>query len=509
MSSRPWDVRLRRLTWAPVPTTVSVRTRVRIMALLGLPLAVWYFSWLLDPERIGTPYLYGLLIAAEIFNLVQALGFWWTCANERVREPRAPSERVAVDVFVPVYKEPTDIVDLTVAAAAGMRGAEVRVWVLDDGNDDAMRDLAARHGVGYLRREQHTGAKAGNINHALGLTSAPFIAVFDSDHVADPGFLEATLGHMEDPRIAFVQTPQYYANGEASRVAAASWAQQALFFGAIARGKDGLNAVFCCGTNVLFRREAFESVGGFPENSLTEDFELSIVLHEKGWRSAYVPDVLSRGLGPEDMASYVSQQQRWARGCLSGLPRALRARLPWRLKAQYLLSASYFLSGWTVLIYMSFPVIRLLTGGQPIDGIDAPEFLLHFAPYFAVALTTAALAGAGSYTFAAFALAAASFWIHVLASVYTVLRRKGSFVVTPKKGAEARQPGAVMPALAAVGVLLAVSIYGLIRERDAATINNVSFAALHVSILMTGCWPALQKPRAPTPESVEPAEVAA
>jgi cellulose synthase (UDP-forming) len=510
MTSRPWDVRLRRLTWNPVPTTVSVRTRVRIMALLGLPLAVWYFSWLFDPDRIGTPYLYGLLIAAEIFNLVQALGFWWTCANERVREPRAPSERVAVDVFVPVYKEPTDIVDLTVAAAAGMRGAEVRVWVLDDGNDDAMRDLAARHGVGYLRREKHTGAKAGNINHALGLTSAPFIAVFDSDHVADPGFLEATLGHMDDPRVAFVQTPQYYANGESSRVAAASWAQQALFFGAIARGKDGLNAVFCCGTNVLFRREAFESVGGFPENSLTEDFELSIVLHEKGWRSAYVPDVLSRGLGPEDMASYVSQQQRWARGCLSGLPRALRARLPWRLKVQYLLSASYFLSGWTVLIYMSFPVIRLLTGGQPIDGIDAPEFLLHFAPYFAVALTTAALAGAGAYTFAAFALAAASFWIHVLASIFTVLRRKGSFVVTPKKGAEARQPGAVMPALAAVGILVAVSIYGLVRERDAATINNVSFAALHVSILMTGCWPALQKPRAPTtPGSLEPAEAVA
>ena len=98
--------------------------------------------------------------------------------------------------------------------------------------------------------------------------------------------------------------------------------------GPSARGKDGLGAVFCCGTNVLFRREAFESVGGFPTNSLTEDFELSIVLHERGWRSAYVPDVLARGLGPEDTAAYVSQQQRWARGCLSGLPRALRARLP-------------------------------------------------------------------------------------------------------------------------------------------------------------------------------------
>jgi cellulose synthase (UDP-forming) len=79
---------------------------------------------------------------------------------------------------------------------------------------------------------------------------------------------------------------------------------------------------------VLFRRSAFESVGGFPTNSLTEDFELSIWLHELGWESVYVPDVLSRGLGPEDMASYVSQQQRWARGCLSGLPGAMRAKLP-------------------------------------------------------------------------------------------------------------------------------------------------------------------------------------
>jgi cellulose synthase (UDP-forming) len=506
MSSQPWDVRLRRVNWDPVPSRFSVRRRVRYLVLLGVPLAIWYFGWLLNPDRVGTPYLYGILIAAEVFNLTQALGFWWTCANERVRERRGPSQWTAVDVFVPVYKEPPDIVDLTVAAAKGIRGAEVRVHVLDDGKDPAMAELARRHGVNYITRPDNKGAKAGNINHALTKTNAPFIAVFDSDHVADPAFLEATLGWMDDPQIAFVQTPQYYANTETSRIAAASWSQQALFFGAIARGKDGLGAVFCCGTNVLFRRAAFESVGGFPTNSLTEDFELSIHLHERGWKSAYIPDVLARGLGPEDTASYVSQQQRWARGCLSGVPRALRARLPLKLKLQYLLSGVYFLSGWTILVYMSFPVIRLLGGGQPIGGITAPEFLLHFGPYYILALSMAALAGAGSYTFAAFALSAANFWIHVLATIYTVLRKSGSFVVTPKKGAAARQPGAVMPALAAVAILILASIYGLVRHPNASTINNVSFAALHVSILMTGCWAALEKPRA---AALEPAEVGA
>ena len=501
MSSRPWDVRLRRPTWQPLPGRLSARTRVRLLAVLGIPLAAWYFTWLLDPERVGTPWLYALLVVAEVFNLTQALGLWWTCASERVREPCPAPEHVAVDVYVPVYREPVEIVELTVAAASGLRGAEVRVWVLDDGNDDEMRALAARHGAGYVTREHHTGAKAGNINHALGRTHAPFIAVFDSDHVADVRFLEATLGHFEDQRVAFVQTPQYYANAEAGSIAGASWSQQSLFFGAIARGKDGLDAMFCCGTNVIFRREALESVGGFPVNSLTEDFELSIVLHEQGWRSAYVPEVLARGLGPEDMASYVSQQQRWARGCLSGIPRALRARLPWRLKAQYLLSASYFLSGWTVLLYMSFPVIRILTGAQPIDGITAPEFIVHFAPYFAIALLTVALAGAGSYTFGAFALAAASFWIHILATLMVVLRRRGSFVVTPKEGARVRQPRAVAPALAAAAFLAAVSAYGLVLDLGPATLNNVAFALFHITILLSGSWAALRKP----PKPPEPA----
>ncbi|MBV8432007.1 MAG: glycosyltransferase [Solirubrobacterales bacterium] len=496
MSANRLDIRLRRPQWSPLPNGLPVRIRVRLAAAIGVPLIVWYLSWLLNPARIGEPVLYVLLIVAELLNVIQAVGFWWTCGFERVRQPRAPRHPAMVDVFIPRYDEPREIVELTVAAAAGLRGDEVRVWLLDDGDSDDMQSLAEAYDVGYIRRPVHDHAKAGNINYALARTDAPYVAIIDCDHVAFPEFLEDTLGHFdEDERLAFVQTPQYYANGYQGGVAGAAWHQQTLFFGAIARGKDGLGATFCCGTNVVFRRAALEDTGGFPTHSITEDFELSIALHERGWRTAYLPKVLASGLGPEDMAGYTTQQLRWARGCLSSLPRVFRARLPWRLRAQYMLSGLYWLSGWTVLVYMAFPLVRILFGVQPLAHLTAPEFLLHFAPYFLVALSTAALAGAGSYTFSALALAAASFWVFIVASLLTLARRRGSFKVTPKTGTGRRQPRAVAPALVAIGVLAGVSIWGLLQHQDAATFNNAAFALFHICILTTGCWPALRRAR--------------
>ena len=508
MSANPLDIRLQRPRWNPVGSGISVRTRVRLAALVGVPLIVFYLSWLLNPTRIGQPVLYVLLVGAELLNVMQALGLWWTCAFERVREPKPPTRPVAVDVFVPRYDEPAEVVEMTLVAAAGLRGDDVRVWLLDDGDSDEMRRLAEMHGVGYLRRPVHDHAKAGNINHALPRTDAPFVAIVDCDHVVFPEFLEATLGHFEDDdRLAFVQTPQYYANGYEPGVPGAAWHQQTLFFGAIARGKDGLGATFCCGTNVVFRREALEETGGFPTNSVTEDFELSITLHERGWHTAYLPKVLASGLGPEDMAAYTTQQLRWARGCLSALPRVIRARLPARLRAQYLLSGVYWLSGWTVLIYMAFPIVRILLGVQPLHHLTAPLFLLHFGPYFLVALSTAALASRGTYTFSALTLAAASYWIFIVASLLTLAGRRGSFKVTPKTAADSRQPAAVAPALAAIAVLALVAVWGLAHSQDSATFNNVAFALFHISILLTGCWPALVRPK-PLPLAAQPSAAA-
>ena len=503
------DVREAPVDWTPVSDTPWRIRATRVLVVVNVVLAIRYLTWLLAPGRPANVLLYVLLVGAEVFNLVQGAGFWWTLSRLRRPVSTPPLRaRYTVDVFIPTYNEPVDVVELTVAAATRLTGAEGRVALLDDGDRPEMEDLARRYDVRYIARPVHDGAKAGNVNWAMNQTDAPFVAILDCDHVADPEFLEVCLAHLEDPDVAFVQTPQYYANWRDGGIAEATWSQQALFFGTIAVGRDAMDAMFCCGTNVVFRRVALESAGGFSPDSLTEDFELSIRLHEQGWRTVYVPEVLARGLGPEDMGSYVSQQLRWARGCLAALPRIVMSRLPFRIRLQYLLSAAYWLTGWTLLIYMSFPVVRILTGEQPVQVASADQFLLHWAPYFIASMATVALTSRGRYTYSAFALMSSIFWVHIVASVLTLLRRKGSFAVTPKRGTAKLQLRPILAPLVAITVLVAVAVFGLVRDTSPATVTIASFAFVHVAVLLSGIRFAI--PRAAIePESTPQREMVA
>ena len=501
------DRRLEPATWKPEQP--SSRRLVRLAAVLvNLLLGVWYLGWLLRPERVGNPVLFAVLCVAELYNAIQAIGFWWTSWSDRraPNAPRWPGERPAVDVLIPVYNEPVDVVEATVAAAARLRGADVRVTLCDDGSSDDMAALAARHGIGYLRRPDNQGAKAGNLNHAIDRTDGQFIAVFDCDHVPDrpsswrPPSATSPRRWRGLRADAAVLRQQGRLADRRARPAPSSSSSSASSPGA--RQRHGLDVLLWHQRGVPAHCPRLE-VGGFPEDSLTEDFALSVRLHEAGWKSEYVPEVLASGLGPEDMASYVSQQRRWAQGCLTGIPVVLRSKLPWRQRAQYLSSATFFLSGWTLLVYMALPAIRLAFGVQPIAGVSSNEFLLHFVPYFVACISTVVVASGGAYTFAAFALTAATYGAHLRSLLLSVLGRHGRFVVTPKRGTAGRQVRPVSAAVAAVAVLVLAIVVGVLRSPDPGTLNNAAYGLIHVAVLLSGAWPALARPRVEATETTE------
>jgi cellulose synthase (UDP-forming) len=464
------------------------RRRVTVLwALAGIVAAAWYFGWLLTPGRSGVWWLFAALVAADLFNGFHALSFWATCLRRVGYRPYAPPADVCVDVLVPTYGEPLDVLRATVSAATRMHGAERRVWLLDDARRDEVAALADELGVRYLTRERHRGAKAGNLNDALAATAddgCEYVCVFDADHAPRPEFLARVLGWFADPRVGLVQTPQRYANTAAGPLTRAAAEQQAIFFGPISRGRDGWGAAICCGTNFVARRDALASAGGFPEDSLTEDIALSARLTSLGWRLVYDPRELADGLGPEDARSYLSQQRRWAVGCLDLLLRRRRllAGLPLAASWQYLVATSYWLTGWTILVYLSLPIARLVFG-LPVLVDPTGAFAVHFLPYFLIAVVGLGRMTGGGYTWRGLVLNWGSFTIGVRATLAVVLRRQGGFAVTSKRALQGTPWRLLWPNAIAGSALIAASAYATAGDPSPAVLGNVSFAVMGAALV--------------------------
>jgi cellulose synthase (UDP-forming) len=246
------------------------RRRLRLFIVFNLALATWYLTWRYTASIYWAHWPVALaLLAAETYSFVDAWLFSLTMWRWRQRsEPPPPlgalpgETPVGVDVFITTYNEPVELVRTTLRAAQAISYPH-RVALLDDGARPAMRALAEEAGAGYIvRSEDWTGrarhAKSGNINNALMQTTGEFILILDADQIPEPSILDRTLGYFRDPRVAFVQTPQWFYNAPPDDPLGA---RADLFYGPIQQGKDGWNAAFFCGSNGVLRREALMQVG--------------------------------------------------------------------------------------------------------------------------------------------------------------------------------------------------------------------------------------------------------
>ena len=239
---------------------VWIRVIVTLTTLLGLNYVVWrwLFSINWDYWWIGVP-----LVVAETYSLIDSLLFGLTMWRLRERgEPPTPPEGLTVDVFIATYNEPIELVMATARAAKAIRYPH-QTWVLDDGNRPEMRAAAEAEGIGWITRSADwvgmpRHAKAGNLNNALLSTEGEFMLILDADQVPHPEILDRALGYFNDPKMALVQTPQYFVNVPASDPLGS---QAPLFYGPIQQGKDGWNAAFFCGSNAVIRREALMQLG--------------------------------------------------------------------------------------------------------------------------------------------------------------------------------------------------------------------------------------------------------
>ncbi len=276
----------------------------QFLATCSLVFGVWYLWWRWTASLNFDALWFSLpLVIAEtgaFFGLVLFTMNVWTdrapprgALPETFRDvtdnPDAPDRPLSVDVFFTTYSEDPEIVRLGLKDARLMTypfPIDLRLHVLDDGRRAEMEATAAAEGANYITRTDNIGFKAGNLRNAMAHTSGDFVVICDADTRPLPNLLIETLGYFRDPKMAWVQTPQWFWDIPPGVPLAAALGRRLgrfgraigrkiealigpvrlgedpfgndpqLFYDFILRRRNWANAAFCCGAGSVHRREA-------------------------------------------------------------------------------------------------------------------------------------------------------------------------------------------------------------------------------------------------------------
>ncbi|MFZ5425615.1 MAG: glycosyltransferase family 2 protein [Thermodesulfobacteriota bacterium] len=479
-----------------------------------------------------------LLFLAELYGIIiHFLGMFvnvWRLKRDVVPLPEDTSLWPTVDVFIPTYNEPDDVVFLTATAASliDYPKDKIAVYILDDGgtlakqnNPDPemaweaqdrsrrLRQMCGDLGLRYLTRKYNQKAKAGNINSAImgnsvaGIlvdedgrayipegggveTSGELILILDCDHVPTRDIVRNTAGFfLKDPKLFLVQTPHYFLNPtpieKNLQTAQDSPGENEMFYGAVQLGLDFWNSSFFCGSAAVLRRQFLMEQGGIAGETITEDAETALGLHARGLNSVYINKPMISGLSPETFADFILQRSRWAQGMtqifLLKNP-LLQKGLSFRQKLCYFNSCFFWWFGMARFIFFLSPILYLCFGIR-LYNASMSQILAYAIPHlFASYIISNNLFGQVRHPFFSELFETIqSFYLLPAILAVGLNPRKPSFKVTPKGIALERDFLSHLSAPFYFMLLICVAslLFGIYRwntyplERDAITVTLI------------------------------------
>ena len=376
--------------------------------------------------------------------------------------PPDPAAWPKVTIQLPIFNERYVIERLVEAVSHFDYPRELLdVQVLDDSTDETCevargcveRYQALGFPITYHHRSNREGYKAGALQEGMKTARGEFVAIFDADFIPPPDFLRRAIPYFHDPTIGMVQTRWTYLNSDYSLL---TEVETILLDGHFviehgARSRRGTFFNFN-GTAGAWRRIAIEDAGGWEHDTLTEDTDLSYRSQLCGWKFLYLPEIECPSELPVEMNSFKAQQARWAKGLMQTakkiLPRVLRSRQPWHVKAEafFHLTANLSYPLMVLLSTMLLPamIVRFYQGWFQMLVIDLPLFLASTCSISSFYLTAQRVLRPKTWKRTFFYLPfvmAVGIGLSVrnaFVVIEAILGKKSEFARTPKYGIEGR-----------------------------------------------------------------------
>jgi cellulose synthase (UDP-forming) len=367
--------------------------KVRAAGLLLLATALLYLPWMLGSLNEDVPWLAWPFAAANIFSVAYAaltvFNNWRRRVTERRPVPAGVEPHVAV--IIPTCGESVPMVLRTVVSVLEQDWPEDRLTVVvsDDGHDLELEAAVAPLGVLYhsppprFSPGRDGAAKSGNLNSAVAFLDAAhpgirYIETRDADdELGSNAFLRHVVGQLEaDAKLAFVQTIK-----EAQVSAGDPFNnRESMFYRGMMLARNAANAVFPCGSGVVWRRTALREIGDFPTWNLVEDLQSGVEALRRGWHGCYLPIVGAVGQhSPEDVPNVYKQRGTWAIDTVRLMVWGNLRGLDLRQRAQFLEMLVFYLHAFTTLVYIPSILFSLL-GWTPLDSTGT-AYIGHLVPF--------------------------------------------------------------------------------------------------------------------------------
>lgn len=380
--------------------------RLRVTGTLFILAAAFYLPWLFQVLNkqalwLSIPF-FASMCYLTVIVVLSIYNNWTRIVHPLIPFPRGQEPTVAV--CIPTYGEPPEMVQTTVESVLSQDWPQHKLLIIigDDSHRPAMKEIVNVLQHNYPKAhivyhepprkgnpERKGSAKDGNLNSMLDyvIQNNPDIAFIETrdadDVIGSPQFLRYTIGHLHnDKDVAYVQTIKDTLVSKGDPFGN----RQSFFYRGVMLSRNAANAVFPCGSGLVWRRKKLEEIGGFPTWNLVEDLYSGYVAMQHGLKTAYLPVVGAVGqTSPEDIPNVYKQLGTWALDTV----RIFFWKNPWFVKGlsfkqrmQFTELGLFYLFSLPLCFFLFTPIISLFTCIYPFTTSNL-DYMLHFWLYAA------------------------------------------------------------------------------------------------------------------------------
>lgn len=228
-------------------------------------------------------------------------------------------------ILLAAYNEEA-VISRTLNSLRGSTYPVLEFLVVDDGSkDDTAREVRALSLLDdrvRLIRQKNTG-KAGALNNGLQAASGEIIVTVDADTIVAPDTVSNLVRHFAADVNGFlgaVAGVVRVGNRSANLITRWQSLEYVCQISVERAAQDALGAISIVpGACAAWRKDAILSAGGYSEDTLAEDCDLSLTLHRLGWRVTQDDSAFAYTEAPATADDILKQRVRWTFGIMQAI----------------------------------------------------------------------------------------------------------------------------------------------------------------------------------------------